>query len=608
MKYLFITGIFLVLVNIVFAKNNIKEKNGEDYYLVFINNTYGEFKIYSESKYKKREESQIFIESLIDEINDLIVDNIDTYEDLDKLKDFENASKLKKRNNSQPLFFISNSDYIYPIASVDDTVVLYTYLSKRLIPKINSMEYVYNCIQNEKSFKTDNYYNKNDIINETHWSDVEIQENAELHLSLISQGKINKEFISKYDNNFYYPPSAGKDINIVIMDTSFHFNHPEFSNTHDRFARCAANIENGIANLDRIDYYCGDLPKVHGESVADLAGGLIYGVAKRANIYGVSIEENSEGNLENKDILGGLQYIYEKLVEPHKTVINLSLGGYYDSARSYYETMKKLVDGITNKGGIIVASAGNGDDYLKKNFSSIYIPCELNNVICVGSIDSKASNNLYTIAQYTNYGPSVDIYAPGDVKVNVIDNRIISKTGTSFSAPLVSGMIASHMSEHKDVEFDLDKIKEFLKTGEYIEPNNYKNNLILVANNGKHIVYSSDNIYYGCEPTYPEGLERKDYRCGPEYGNGVCSGYRCCSSGGWCGESFDHCNVSSGCQSEFGFCHGKTSIEPIYPEGLERKDYRCGPEYGNGVCSGYRCCSSGGWCGESFDHCNDNIE
>ncbi|ORX78374.1 subtilisin-like protein [Anaeromyces robustus] len=328
------------------------------------------------------------------------------------------------------------------------------------------------------------------------------------------------------------------------MDTSFHFKHSEFSNTHDRIAKCAANIENGIANLNLIDYYCGDLPKVHGKSVADLAGGLIYGVAKRANIYGVSIEEDSKENLENKGILGGLQYIYEKLVEPHKTVINLSLEGYYDSARSYYETMKKLVDGITNKGGIVVAFAGNGNANLEKKPSSIYIPCELNNVICVGSIDSKASNNLYTTAQYSNYGPSVDIYAPGNVKVNVIDNRILSKYGTSFSAPLVSGMIASHMSEHKDVEFDLDKIKKFLKTGEYVIPNNYKNNMIFVANNGKHIVYSSDNIYYGCE--------RKDYRCGPEYGNGVCSGYRCCSSGGWCGDSSAHCR--GGCQSEFGYC------------------------------------------------------
>ncbi|ORX63294.1 hypothetical protein BCR32DRAFT_287877 [Anaeromyces robustus] len=119
MKYFSFFSIFLLLINIIYAENennnNKKENNKsleEDYYLVFVNNTHGEFKIYSESKHEKRAQSQIFIESLIDEINNLIVDNLGTYQYPEKLEEFEITSKLKKRTtSSQSNFFNSNSDY-----------------------------------------------------------------------------------------------------------------------------------------------------------------------------------------------------------------------------------------------------------------------------------------------------------------------------------------------------------------------------------------------------------------------------------------------------------------------------------------------------------------
>ncbi|OUM56189.1 hypothetical protein PIROE2DRAFT_31253, partial [Piromyces sp. E2] len=64
----------------------------------------------------------------------------------------------------------------------------------------------------------------------------------------------------------------------------------------------------------------------HGHDVSDIVGGLKHGVAKRANIYGVSIPKNENGKFNTLEILKGLQYILNKMLRPNKTVINISLG------------------------------------------------------------------------------------------------------------------------------------------------------------------------------------------------------------------------------------------------------------------------------------------
>jgi len=107
-----------------------------------------------------------------------------------------------------------------------------------------------------------------------------------------------------------------------------------------------------------------------------------------------------------------------------------------------------------------------------------------------------------------------------------------------------------------------------------------------------------------------------DGRCGPDYGNTVCNGNRCCSKYGWCGTEKGHCG--SGCQKGFGKCNAdkttttkksttkkKTTITKNDPTPTIKysTDDRCGPKYGNTVCKGNRCCSKYGWCGTEKGHC-----
>ncbi|XP_019641419.1 PREDICTED: uncharacterized protein LOC109482960 [Branchiostoma belcheri] len=106
-----------------------------------------------------------------------------------------------------------------------------------------------------------------------------------------------------------------------------------------------------------------------------------------------------------------------------------------------------------------------------------------------------------------------------------------------------------------------------------------------------------------CEPSDIEREWRSDGRCGPDFpaaaaDPGECdpnSDAPCCSSEGYCGSTDNHCT-----------CSGCKDYRPKW-----RNDWKCGPNFpapgaNPGQCdpngSG-PCCSSGGWCGSTADHC-----
>ncbi|ORX75620.1 hypothetical protein BCR32DRAFT_210153, partial [Anaeromyces robustus] len=79
--------------------------------------------------------------------------------------------------------------------------------------------------------------------------------------------------------------------------------------------------------------------------------------------------------------------------------------------------------------------------------------------------------------------------------------------------------------------------------------------------------------------------------CGKEYGK--CPSGQCCSKYGHCGTTSEYCTISTGCQSEFGECQIDI-VSPVIG--------RCGKDYGN--CPLGKCCSKYGYCGTTADYCN----
>ncbi|OUM66083.1 hypothetical protein PIROE2DRAFT_6795, partial [Piromyces sp. E2] len=529
-KFLFFIIFILFLINNSFGKSikntssnddNVSKKNSDEdqHYLIFVNNTFGEINIFEKPKNLKREELEPyeFAFSLMDEIHELIVENIDTYKEPEKLEEMEKESKLQKRSDEEkPLTSYDNSAFVHPISSIGNSLVLTAFLSKSLVKKIKKFDGVEDVVPDVKA-KISSVYNENDILRETNWNKLSVQPNADLHLALLSQGMYHKELVDKFDYNYYYPSSAGEDIDIIVLDSSFNFDYEEFQNYSNRTTICKGYIDKNDKFVELSHALkCGNLTYDDGQYVSDTAGGYKHGSAKNANIYGISLpsyESEDEGiYFETRDIFEGLDYILKYMIRPHKT----------------YREYENIINEIVKKGAIVVVSAGN--DGKDVNFNNVEInkkykkdvPCIIENTICVGGIDSIQISDYeknYIKANESNYGKNVDIYAPYYITASILDGKYahnIESRGTSFSSPLTAGVIATIMSENSSTKYDKDSIIEHLRKDAI--PFYLNDELQYIVNNGKHIVYSSNDKYNGCgisagNKSYYNNNNNSDYAC-----------------------------------------------------------------------------------------------
>jgi len=391
----------------------------------------------------------------------------------------------------------------------------------------------------------DTYYDEEEILANTGWKGVSIQENAPLHLSVISQGTEIGEQFHKYDKNYYYPSSAGNDTDIYIIDTGFNFTYPEFNGVN---ATCEKIIKkDGNVATPANEKVCNGPPSFsyHGSLVSSAIAGKFSGVAKNARIHGIVFEdlEMVKDPLQYlKALITGLKYLLNsEKITSHKTVINISSGTSFpndnNSTSAELAEVNSLFNKISEKGGVIVAGAGNEGIPVHTDDYSFY-PCAFDSVICVGGvglnkykitegheIEDVIYPFFYNLGDYdgktkSNHGDKVDLYSPflfhyasglfydnysarifnitlpsESEETGFIENyeRIIP--GTSLSTPIVSGVIATLMSEFPERKFTTESVLQYLKNQAIkkaildLPANETNSNLFL--NNGKTIVYNA---------------------------------------------------------------------------------------------------------------------
>ncbi len=181
--------------------------------------------------------------------------------------------------------------------------------------------------------------------------------------------------------------------------------------------------------------------KGHGTAVA----GLIIQVAPKAKILPIRVL-NGEGQ---GDLVGVIQGI-DHAIMMGADIINLSLG-----AEGTIDALERMISYAREKGIPMVASVGNrGEEAISHpaNWDSF-----LNYLDNQGQISSdlllnrdratvvtavSSVNSLGEKSGFSNYGP-VHIAAPGEGVLTLYpDDQIVSVSGTSFSAAIVSGTYA----------------------------------------------------------------------------------------------------------------------------------------------------------------------
>ena len=183
----------------------------------------------------------------------------------------------------------------------------------------------------------------------------------------------------------------------------------------------------------------------HGTGVAGLVGAIrnngygIDGVAD--NVKLMAIKAVPIGDEYDKDEANAIHYA----VDNGAKIINMSFGKKISPHKEWVDEAFKYA---AAHDVLLIQAAGNENqdldvkpDYPNDTFAD-GSATDADNVINVGASGLKLDENLATI--FSNYGQkNVDLFAPG-VKITSIDNdaELITDDGTSFSAPIVTGIAA----------------------------------------------------------------------------------------------------------------------------------------------------------------------
>lgn len=257
--------------------------------------------------------------------------------------------------------------------------------------------------------------------------------------------------------------ATSTDVTVAVIDTGLDWYHPDIS--HDRIWTNPGEVQgNGID--DDNNGYVDDIVGwnfVRNRSKPwdyDGHGTFVTGVIAAAQSNGIGISGISSSAkimpLKALDAFGrGYASMAAEAInyaaEHDARIINLSLGG-----RTLTKVEQLAIDHAKSKGAIVVVAAGNSGQSVA-DFS----PAGLRGVVTVSATDRKDRR-----AGFSNWGPPVDIAAPGvDVlslrarRTDLLslirgvkykrgegilgdDRSYYRASGTSFAAPIVTGTIS----------------------------------------------------------------------------------------------------------------------------------------------------------------------
>jgi serine protease AprX len=297
-----------------------------------------------------------------------------------------------------------------------------------------------------------------------------ITADSRVRLSALSQGNEKWPFVtgvSKYTS----APAA----TIAVVDSGIDASRPEFA------GRIAANV-----NLTSLPGNSSGDGRGHGTFVAGIAAGAMGGrggAAPTAKIVSLDVMDD-QGMAKTSDVIAAADWILANKAKYGIRVANFSL--HSSVANSFmYDPLDKAVEKLWFNDVVVVVASGN---YGNPNGPS-GVPFAPGNdpfVITVGASDTGKSVSTFddVAAPWSAYGYTLDgfakpdLAAPGRYMVgpvpvtstlyteradHIVDTGYMELSGTSFAAPIVSGVAALILGKHPT--FTADQVKGALMLG-----------------------------------------------------------------------------------------------------------------------------------------------
>ena len=223
----------------------------------------------------------------------------------------------------------------------------------------------------------------------------------------------------------YSPISHGDGVIVYLMDSGVDVSHIEFSGS-------------SIVNLYSYDGVFTDT-QGHGTAMASLINGQTLGVSKNAIVKNVKIPFGDV-------TIGQLLTAFDAVLTDHMSTSGIKVVNCSWSVPKSQLLDNKVTE-LQNSGLVVVAAAGNtgiAADTLS--------PVGLNTVIGVAASDAYDRVISWDTGLSSNYGPEVDITAPGiDVDVAELSGGYTSTSGTSVSSAIVSGVVAQYIEKNSSM-------------------------------------------------------------------------------------------------------------------------------------------------------------
>jgi len=239
--------------------------------------------------------------------------------------------------------------------------------------------------------------------------------------------------------------AKGANVSVYVVDTGIKVGHEDLTNLMGGYAvvKCRGKCKTAY-----------DDDNGHGTHVAGTAAAVnnnvgVLGVAPAAELWAVKVLSRS-GSGSLSDVVKGIDWAIAHNNGGKPKVINLSLGGsgtddqdgqYCPSTRSTNAFHNVIQKAVCDYRITVVAAAGNEGDN-----AANHIPAAYDEVITVS-----ATNSQDDWPSWSNYGPDVDLAAPG-VSIlstwNSSSSGYNTLSGTSMASPHVAGAAALVLSRY----------------------------------------------------------------------------------------------------------------------------------------------------------------
>ena len=252
--------------------------------------------------------------------------------------------------------------------------------------------------------------------------------------------KLTLGTFKKYD----YEDGAGEGVDVYVLDTGIYIDNNEFEGR----ASWGKSIINETIDKDTDG---------HGTHCAGTVASKKYGVSKKANVVAVKIANNSGGTTQSA-LADGIDWIVESHKKNTANFQSATTAAHFKASVALLATpqiqadgsmdrLRSALDAAIEEGVHVVTPAGNENEDSCIGYG---MPSAAFKVGASALSDVKAF--------FSNYGPCVDLFAPG-LDVQSIWNDDASRqvlSGTEMAAAHVAGLVAYFLSMPRNKYPDFD--------------------------------------------------------------------------------------------------------------------------------------------------------